>query len=56
MKPRDTKRAIDRLIFDMGENEWYYEQGDSESQMEDWEKKLIIDGLKQLLEVCEICE
>lgn len=36
--------------------EWYYEQGDSESQMEDWEKKLIIDGLKRLLEVCEICE
>lgn len=30
--------------------------GDSESQMEDWEKKLIIDGLKRLLEVCEICE
>lgn len=50
MKPRDTKRAIDQLIFDIRENEWYCEQGDSESQMEDWEKKLIIDGLKRLLE------
>lgn len=50
------KRAIDQLIMDIQENEWYCLQGGSESQMEDWEKKLIIDGLKRLLEVCEICE
>ncbi len=44
------KRAIDQLIMDIQENEWYCLQGGSESQMEDWEKKLIIDGLKRLLE------
>lgn len=26
---------IDQLIFDIKENEWYCDQGDSESQMED---------------------
>ena len=52
MKPRDIyhKGCIDQLICDIQENEWYCEQGDSQSQMEDWEKKLIVDGLKRLLE------
>lgn len=49
MKPKDTKRAIDQLIFDIKENEWYCEQGDSESQMEDWEKKLSnVRGLRNV--------
>jgi len=43
MKPKDTKRAIDQLIGDIQDNEWYCIQGD-------WEKELIVDGLKRLLE------
>ena len=50
MKPTDTKRAIDILIGDMQDNDWYCIQGGSESSMEDWEKELIIAGLKRLLE------
>ena len=51
MKPRDmwSKPAIEQLIDDIKNNEWFCEQGDSESQMEDWEKKLIVAGLKKLI-------
>jgi hypothetical protein len=50
MKPKDNKRAIDQLIGDIRDNEWYCIQGGSESQMEEWEKELIIDGLRLLRE------
>ena len=50
MKPKDTKRAIDQLIGDIHDNEWYCIQGGSESELEDWEKELIITGLKRMLE------
>ena len=50
MKPKDTKRPIDQLIGDIYDNEWYCVQGGSESEMEDWEKELIIEGLIRLLE------
>lgn len=53
MKPRNPRlpSIIDQLICDMQENEWYCEQGGSQSQMEEWEKQLIVDGLNLLLEV-----
>ena len=50
MKQKDTKRAIDQIIDDINDNNWYCIQGGSESGMEDWEKELIITGLKRLLE------
>ena len=49
MKPIDTKRAIDQLIGDIQDNEWYCLQGGSESELEFWEKKLIVIGLRKLL-------
>lgn len=50
MKPKDMKRAIDILIGDIQDNEWYCIQGGSESEMLDWEKELIIAGLRRLQE------
>lgn len=50
MKPKDTKRAIEQLIGDIQHNEWYCTQGESESELEHWEKNLIIIGLRKLLE------
>ena len=50
MKPKDTKRAIDQLILDIQYNEWYCVQGGSESELLEWEKGLIITGLRRLLE------
>lgn len=50
METKDTKRAIDILIGDIQDNEWYCIQGGSESELEDWEKELIINGLKRMLE------
>ena len=50
MKPKDTKRAIDQLIGDIQDNEWYCIQCGSESEMVDWEKELIITGLRRLQE------
>ena len=50
MKPTDTKRAIDQLIGDIQDNEWYCIQGESESELEYWEKNLIVIGLRKLLE------
>ena len=50
MKPTDTKRAIDILIGGIHDNDWYCIQGGSESELEYWEKELIINGLKRLLE------
>ena len=50
MEQTYTKRAIAILIDDIHENNWYCIQGGSESGMEDWEKELIINGLKRLLE------
>lgn len=52
MKPKDTKRAIEQLIGDIQDNEWYCVQGGSESELENWEKNLIVIGLRRLL--CEI--
>lgn len=49
MKPKDTKRAIEQLIGDIQDNEWYCIQGGSESEMLEWEKALIVAGLKSLL-------
>jgi ribosomal protein L37AE/L43A len=49
MKPKDTKRAIDQLIGDIQHNEWYCVQGGSESELKDWEKELIVTGLRKLL-------
>ena len=49
MRPKDTKRAIDQLILDIQYNEWYCVQGDSESELEFWEKNLIVVGLRNLL-------
>ena len=53
MKPKDTKRAIEQLILDIQYNEWYCVQGDSESELKDWEKILIVNGLKKLLSEAE---
>ncbi len=50
MKPKDTKRAIDQLIGDIQDNEWYCIQCGSESELKDWEKDLIVIGLRKLLE------
>ena len=50
MKPKDTKRAIGQLIGDIQDNGWYCIQGGSESQLEYWEKNLIVIGLRKLLE------
>ena len=50
MKPKDTKRAIDQIIDDINDNDWYCIQSGSESGMEDWEKNLIVIGLRKLLE------
>ena len=49
MKPKDTKRAIDQLIGDIQDNEWHCLQGGSESELEFWEKNLIVIGLRKLL-------
>ena len=50
MKPKNTKREIDLLIDDIQDNEWYCIQGGSESELKDWEKNLIVIGLRKLLE------
>ena len=50
MKPKDTKRAIDQLIGDIQDNEWYCIQNGSESELKEWEKDLIVNGLIKLLE------
>lgn len=49
MKPKDPKRAIVQLIRDVQDNEWYCLQGGSESELEFWEKELIVIGLRKLL-------
>ena len=49
MKPKDTKRAIDQLIGDIQDNEWYCTQGESESELKHWEKNMIVIGLRKLL-------
>ena len=49
MKQKDTKRAIDQIIDDINDNDWYCIEGGSESGMEDWEKNLIVIGLRKLL-------
>jgi ribosomal protein L37AE/L43A len=48
MKPKDTKRAINLLIGDIQDNEWYCIQCGSESELKDWEKELIVTGLRKL--------
>jgi hypothetical protein len=48
---RDRGAAIiDQLINDIQDNEWYCIQGGSESELEDWEKNLIVIGQRKLLE------
>ena len=41
---------IDQLIGDIQNNDWYCVQGGSESELEYWEKDLIVIGLRKLLE------
>ena len=41
---------IDQLINDIQNNEWYCIQDGSESELKDWEKNLIVIGLRKLLE------
>ena len=48
MKPKDTKRTIDQLIDDIHDNEWYCIQNGFERELEDWEKELIINGLRMI--------
>ena len=40
---------IDQLITDITENDWYCQQASGESDMKEWEKALIVAGLKSLL-------
>ena len=54
MKPEDTKGAIEQLIADIQYNEWYCTDEYSESELEYWEKDLIVTGLRKLLEEFEL--
>ena len=49
MRPKHTKRAIEQLIGDIQDNEWYCIQCGSKSELKDWEKNLIVIGLRKLL-------
>lgn len=49
MKPKDTKRAIEQLIGDIQDNDWYCLQDIFEIELEFWEKNLIVIGLRKLL-------
>lgn len=40
---------IDKLINDIQENEWYCIQNGSECNLHEWEKALLVAGLKSLL-------
>ena len=50
MKSKDPKRAIEQLINDIQYNEWDCMQGGDESKLKDWEKDMIVIGLRKLLE------
>ena len=50
MKPKGPERAINQLIGDIQDNEWYCIQCGAESELEEWEKNMIIKGLRKLLE------
>ena len=50
MKPKGPERAIKQLIGDIQDNEWYCIQCGAESELKEWEKNLIIKGLRKLLE------
>lgn len=43
-----TDGKIQQLIEDIELNEWYCDVGFGESSLLDWEKSLIIEGLKGL--------
>ena len=45
---------IDQLIIDITENDWFCHQASGESDMEEWEKELIVAGLKSLMGTYEI--
>ena len=40
---------IDQLITDITENDWFCQLASGESDMEEWEKELIVAGLKSLM-------
>lgn len=40
---------IEQLIIDITENDWFCQQASGESNMKEWEKALIVAGLKSLL-------
>lgn len=47
----ENKRAtlIEQLITDITENDWFCQQASGESEMKEWEKALIVAGLKSLM-------
>lgn len=45
---------IDQLITDITENDWFCQLASGESDMEEWEKELIVAGLKSLMGTYEI--
>ena len=49
MKPKDKKRAIEQLIGDIQDGDWYFLQEIFERELEPWEKKLVMIGLRKLL-------
>ena len=49
-KRNRDKAIIYQLMNDIQDNEWYCKQGDSESELEYWEKNMIVIGLRKLLE------
>lgn len=49
MKSKDTKRAIEQLIGDIQDGDWYFLQEILGRELELWEKKLVMIGLRKLL-------
>ena len=49
MKSKDTKRAIEQLIGDIQDGDWYFLEEIFERELELWEKKLVMIGLRKLL-------
>ena len=45
---------IDQLITDITENDWFCQLASGESDMEEWEKELIVAGLKSLMGTYEV--
>ena len=49
MKSKNKKRAIEQLIGDIQDGDWYFLQEILERELELWEKKLVMIGLRKLL-------